>query len=288
MKVYSAPRNIWRAIYPTLILFGIQILTSVVTGFALGSMYAINSELTGQEAVLEITRVVEDNTTLILIAANVLCLAVFLPMWLKIKKGLMPYELKNAGKLAVTVMLAFMGLNILIELILSLGGVYQYFPSYEVVSQLLGSGHPVLRFIWLVAAAPIVEELCLRGITLPRLLSWTSDWVAVVAQSALFAILHFNLLQGLYAFLLGLALGYLYLRCRRLWLCVAAHAAFNLVGFVQTVVEENGAGFPVWIMLSGVAIFAAATWFFMKLPAASLPLNDTPPDIGTGSGEVIL
>ncbi len=223
-----------------------------------------------------------DNTPLILIAAGVLCLTVFLPIWLKIKKGLMPYELKNAGTLAITVILSFMGLNLLIELIISFGGLYQYFPSYEAVSRALGSGPPVIRFIWLVAAAPIVEELCLRGITLPRMLSWTSARVAVAAQSALFALLHGNLLQGLYAFALGLALGYLYLRCRRLWLCVAAHAAFNLVGFIQTVVEENGSEFSIWLMLSGVAVFAVATYFFMKLPAASLPVNDPPPGIDTG------
>lgn len=266
MRVYSAPRNIWRAVYPTLVYFCAQILTSVVIGAAYGIWYAVNGDIKGPEAPQEIARILLENTALMALVANALCLAVFLPVWLKTKRGLAQYRLINPATVAVAAVFAFLGLNTLVELILSVCGIYRFFPSYEIVTQAIGAGHPFIRFIWLVVSAPVVEELCLRGITLNRLLSWTPAWVAVTAQSALFAVLHMNLLQGLYAFVLGLALGYLYLRCRRLWLCIAAHAAFNLVGFAQSVAEQNGAGFSIWLLLSGAAVFVLAAWLFMRHP----------------------
>jgi membrane protease YdiL (CAAX protease family) len=75
-------------------------------------------------------------------------------------------------------------------------------------------------------AAPFVEELFFRGILLHR---WARRWgtgPAVVASSALFAVLHGEWIGH---FLFGAAMAALYLRTRTLWLPILAHAASNFV-----------------------------------------------------------
>lgn len=75
-----------------------------------------------------------------------------------------------------------------------------------------------------VLVAPIVEELFFRGFLLHR---WARRWgtaTAVVASSALFAVLHGEWIGH---FLFGIVMAALYLRTRRLWMPIAAHAINN-------------------------------------------------------------
>ena len=85
-----------------------------------------------------------------------------------------------------------------------------------------------------VLAAPLVEELLFRGFLLHR---WARRWgtiSAVVASSALFAVLHGEWIGH---FLFGVAMAALYLRTRRLWMPIAAHAINNGVVALFTLVD---------------------------------------------------
>ena len=75
-----------------------------------------------------------------------------------------------------------------------------------------------------VLAAPLVEELLFRGFLLHRLAHRWGTTSAVVASSALFAVLHGEWIGH---FLFGVAMAALYLRTGRLWMPIAAHAINN-------------------------------------------------------------
>jgi membrane protease YdiL (CAAX protease family) len=82
-----------------------------------------------------------------------------------------------------------------------------------------------------VVAAPLIEELFFRGILLHR---WARRWgtgPAVVASSALFAVLHGEWVGH---FLFGVAMCALYLRTRTLWLPILAHALSNFALALMT------------------------------------------------------
>lgn len=83
--------------------------------------------------------------------------------------------------------------------------------------------------------APLSEEVLCRGIIL-RLAERISPkfWVANLIQALAFGILHGNLVQGCYAFLLGLILGHLYGKYRNIWLCMLLHGAMNLSSYLVT------------------------------------------------------
>jgi membrane protease YdiL (CAAX protease family) len=85
-----------------------------------------------------------------------------------------------------------------------------------------------------VIAAPFVEELFFRGILLHR---WARRWgtpMAVAASSALFAVLH---AEWIGHFLFGVAMAALYLRTRRLWMPIAAHALSNFIASLFTLAD---------------------------------------------------
>lgn len=102
----------------------------------------------------------------------------------------------------------------------------------------------VLTLVSTIILAPLSEELVCRGIIL-KLAGKVSPrfWVANFIQALAFGILHANLVQGLYAFGLGLVLGALYGRFKNIWLCMLLHAAMNassvLVGPVYTLLSQN-------------------------------------------------
>ncbi len=87
----------------------------------------------------------------------------------------------------------------------------------------------VITFIATVILAPIGEELLCRGVIF-RLAGKVSAnfWVANCIQALAFGIIHANLVQGAYAFFLGLILGYIYGKYRNIWACMLLHGAVNL------------------------------------------------------------
>lgn len=94
---------------------------------------------------------------------------------------------------------------------------------------------PVPSFIHVCLLAPVTEEILMRGICPERIETylWFRDCASGV--SLLFALLHFNMVQTLSAFICGLILGILYLRTGSLLCCMIAHGGYNLISFFSAV-----------------------------------------------------
>lgn len=91
----------------------------------------------------------------------------------------------------------------------------------------------VLQGIWQYAVfAPLAEEFLFRGIAY-RLLAKKIPWqAAAVISAALFALYHGNIVQGGYAFLMGLLLAGAYHYFDRFAAPVLFHGAANLAVFL--------------------------------------------------------
>ena len=91
--------------------------------------------------------------------------------------------------------------------------------------------HIVLQTILLVVAAPLMEEFVFRRCVIGRL-SCNGEKAALVASALLFALFHESVNQVFYAFLLGLVLGYVYLKTGRLRITVLLHVLINSLSMV--------------------------------------------------------
>jgi len=236
------------------------------------AMKNINSVNYGELAE-EVKRWAVNNTNFLVLISNIICLAPFLPIWLITRKRTAQYRIKNPALVFAFIFFIFIGFNMTLEFLLSTTDVVRYFPTYDFVSEAIAGGNIFVRFLALVIAAPLVEEMCFRGVILSRLLAWTPPWAAVTVQAVLFGLVHMNLLQGIYAFILGAILGFIYTRFRKLRFCIAGHMAFNFVAFVIILIQEKGIGIPIPAFIPGVMIFALCGYYLLKLPVADTVLE---------------
>ncbi|MEI6481325.1 MAG: CPBP family intramembrane glutamic endopeptidase [Candidatus Saccharibacteria bacterium] len=86
-------------------------------------------------------------------------------------------------------------------------------------------------FISAVIIAPILEEIIFRGIIYVGLTKIWPRWVSAVLTAILFGWLHAQLNVGIYTFLLGLLLTWLYVKSRSLIPGIILHMLNNAVAF---------------------------------------------------------
>ena len=76
-------------------------------------------------------------------------------------------------------------------------------------------------------AAPVLEEIVFRKLILGHITKF-GDGIAIFISAFIFALIHCNLFQFFYAFLLGLVLGGVYCRSGRILYPILLHACFNI------------------------------------------------------------
>lgn len=99
--------------------------------------------------------------------------------------------------------------------------------------------------------APLLEELVFRWAVLRRLRPYGNRF-AMTASALLFALLHTNLYQMLYAFVLGYFFAWLILRTGRLKTTILLHALINFIGAgLAPMLLRLGDG---WLALAGLPV----------------------------------
>lgn len=155
--------------------------------------------------------------------------------------------------LGVAVQFSLSGLLSLIQIFVP-GALQQY----EELMEIAGIGETsLLTLISTVILAPLSEELACRGV-IYRLAGRISPkfWVMNTVQALAFGILHGNLVQGAYAFVLGLILGLVYRQFQDIWLCMLLHASMN---FSSILVNPFFSLFPEDMSQGGVVAVLAVT-----------------------------
>jgi len=81
---------------------------------------------------------------------------------------------------------------------------------------------------------PVVEEMVFRGCILRSLLAWKPQrrWLMIALSALIFALVHLNPAQLVHTFLIGLLLGWMYMRTRSIVPGIAYHWANNTIAYV--------------------------------------------------------
>ena len=98
-------------------------------------------------------------------------------------------------------------------------------PLVSTVMQL----NPWVTFVIAVLIAPTAEELLFRKLLTERIVKY-GELAAVLASGLFFGLFHGNLNQFSYAFLLGLFLGFIYVKTGKLRYTIGLHMAINFIG----------------------------------------------------------
>lgn len=213
--------------------FGAAIVIMFCISIAVGFQNA-DAGLSQNELMQLVSEQYMNSVGSVVLVYQVIGLVVFgLWYYLAYGKKKRPQNTEKAGiKGIVIIVLAGMLLQIFISG--ALGVLDMLFPNllqgYLELMETVGIGEmtPVV-FIATVILAPMGEEVLCRGIIF-RLAGRVSTkfWVVNCIQALAFGVIHANLVQGTYAFFLGLILGYVYGKYHNIWLCMLLHGAVNL------------------------------------------------------------
>lgn len=99
-----------------------------------------------------------------------------------------------------------------------------------------------------VIIAPIVEELIFRGIIMHGLMRNYPKLVAIFFSGLLFALFHLNPWQFPATFVLGLLLGWVMIRTRNIFACIAGHAINNGLALLSVQYWEEINEFAFYLM----------------------------------------
>ena len=134
----------------------------------------------------------------------------------------------RAGKIAAACLLA-VAAGHLLSTGIEISGFAELFPGYTEQSALAFEGqNPVLLTAVTVILGPPAEEMIFRGMTYRRARSYLGPVRGALISAALFGLYHGNMVQFLYAFLMGLLFAAFCEKSGNIRTSTAAHAAANL------------------------------------------------------------
>ena len=115
--------------------------------------------------------------------------------------------------------------------------------------------HGGWSILMLVVLAPVMEEVLFRGILLESVRSKHSAGRAIVVSALMFGVIHLIPQQVVNAFVIGLILGYIYVRTESLWPVIVIHALNNAMAYV-IMQWSDGANITVRSLIDNNTIYA--------------------------------
>lgn len=109
--------------------------------------------------------------------------------------------------------------------------------------------------LMLAVLAPIMEEVLFRGILLEAVREKYSSGRAIVVSALMFGVIHIIPQQVVNAFVIGLILGFIYVRTNSLWPVIIIHALNNAMAYV-IMQWSDGANITVRSLIENDTIYA--------------------------------
>lgn len=242
-KVFKKIGSILFCFLPLLLIAALQLIVSISAGTIKSiTMLASNPEFLSDVNAYEtafLDSVSGDFSVLISIIYAVLA-ALIMGFWYWKK-----FAPKNTVKRKITpiislkmfagLLLLMAGLQYLSTYIVNLVALINadWLHTYESLMEDFGFADvTLLLIVYTIFIAPISEELIFRGVTMHYAQKSMPFWIANIFQALLFGIFHANVVQGAYAFVVGLFCGYVCHKGGSIYLSILFHMLFNFWGVV--------------------------------------------------------
>lgn len=223
------------------------------------------------------------SNTIISISYAVICAILFFFIYKKLFAGEKAFAFKDASKnwaytLIGLILFVISAVYVCTFLVNALSAAFpNWLEEYEQLLETSGldQGMSIAMAIYTVVIGPICEELCFRGLTFKSASKVMKPIPAILISSILFGAYHMNMLQGSYAFFLGLGLGYVMYKYDNLLITILIHIGFNLLGTANMeiyMIKDNYTGFFLTLLLSLIVCYGAI--LLLKKGAPEVKKND--------------
>ena len=242
--------SIWRMIYPLLVFFGVDLLVTMIVSSVLTmeliaqSGPAVITDPDFQKQIMEkLVPVVYQNANLINLIKSIPSIGLMLLFMHMDKKRLyrngeyVTYERPAAIFFAAAGLLGVFA-GITGNNIIGISGLAElYAETEEMLAQITYSGGLLLEILSVVILAPIAEELVFRGLIFRRMREFAPFAVSMIFSALIFGFYHGNVVQGVYAFLVGLLCAYVCEKFKSILAPILLHMCAN--GF-SVLATESG------------------------------------------------
>ncbi len=241
-------KRIWRLWGPIVIKWAIGIGASMIAMGVLTMMYM----MVNQDAVMAATqnedlmmklydKIMEQYigcSTVIEGVAAVITIPIMLVFFHKDRvnekvTGFVPNKKAPLWKYTAALLMALalsLGLNNLIII----GNLSDMSESYQATMEAFYSSPLAVQLLVLGILVPLNEELIFRGLLFKRLREKGTYMQAALYSALVFGLMHMNLVQMIYGFILGMMLTYLYEKYGSVKAPAAAHMAMNILSVLAT------------------------------------------------------
>lgn len=299
----SYGKRLWRLWGPIVIKWAIEIGVSSIAMMALMMACrvtqpelfaeAVNNQDKMMEMYNQIVEMYLKSMTMIQGAAAIVTIPVMLILFYgdrkrRKKMGIVPNRKAALWKYGAVILLALtmcLGLNNLINI----GNLYAVDETYAQTIEALYSASLPVQLICLGILIPVCEELVFRGLMFQRLRERGTYMQAAMFSAFVFGLMHMNMVQMIYGFVMGMMLAYVYEKYGSVKAPIAAHMAMNILSVLAT--EFHAMDWMMADIMRGgvitvVCAAAAATMFVLiqriderpEIPAAA-EQNEKPTDV---------
>lgn len=262
--------------------FGAQIVVSIVAELIILALYiSKGGDLDTGAMTKAVTDAINSNAMLItiifdLIFAAVLALFIIFTKSSPAKEENRAMFRKISPKKAI--MAFFIGVtgNFALNIVMTYAQMFfpKIFEQYDSATEIYTLGGLVPYIIGGVILAPIIEELTFRGFMQTRFSRAMPKSAAVIAVGVIFGAVHGNLVQAIYAAVLGILLGEIFVHSGSIYASILCHFGFNLSslpGYIASVegstLADNATFNLAYGLVSYLCVFILVpllTFYFQK------------------------
>lgn len=246
--------QLWRIVNPAVLYFCIMYLVQIVGKFVLEEFvmdryidYIFNGSMTISEA-RQAWREFAANSVLVM---NLISGLIAIPIMIKLMKlderadkinGIFrKFEVINQWTFLLIIPLAFF-LMLAGNEFVSLASYFMpksWINTYSGTEEVLTSGSIYIKVASAVIVAPVIEELVFRGLIYKRIKRVSNATIACVLSALMFGVFHFNVIQGIYATILGLGLAFVMEKYDSIIAPIFLHMTANSVSMFVSELVKN-------------------------------------------------
>jgi membrane protease YdiL (CAAX protease family) len=235
MKRENLAVRIWDVLYPLLMYYAVIVIVMFLAQLVLGT----------DSKTYMLRQIIAT-----LVALPVVYALFYKPDVLLVQESRAALCRPGKGISAARIVLVAALLGISLNNILSMSPLVGMSEGFAQATEDFYAGTFALELIGSAFLTPVLEEMVYRGIVYTRLKRHLGVTPAVVLSAFVFGLMHFNIVQFLYAFVLGLMLALIMEKYSHVCAPILAHMTVNLISVVRT---ETG-------ILDGTVDGSAAAW----------------------------
>ena len=191
----------------------------------------------------------------------------------RIAGGIVKPEGIRHGRVLDYLLLLFMGAAMAQfgNLIVAIFQIFLQSSTYQDTMSLVTDGKSLMEMIyWMGIVAPVAEETVFRWMVFARLRDYMKLWPSVLISALMFGIYHGNIVQFLYAFLLGSLFAYFMEMTGSLYASVLLHIGANIWSLVYSelglwLLQSSAVGILTVIDFVLLGVLLAGTRYFAQM-----------------------